>query len=182
MTGRPPEGITTARMIGEPVGHGNADELAPILFHPQVIEWLWSPFRDVPPTVEDFRCSIDAAVEQWEQHGFGYWLLRDSSTGEAVGRGGLAWTEVTGEAEVEVHWLIAPDRWGQGLATELAHAAVEMAFGTLALPELIAFALPQNLASRRVMEKAGFTYERAFEDEGVQHVLYRRELDLMRAG
>ncbi len=35
--------------------------------------------------------------------------------------------------------------------------------------------LPDNLASRRVMGKAGFAYEREIEHAGLPHVLYRRE-------
>ncbi len=75
---------------------------------------------------------------------------------------------------VEVAWAIVPKRWGQGLATELALASVEVAFDWLGLAELIAFTLPGNLASRRVMEKAGFAYEREIEHAGLPHVLYCR--------
>jgi len=34
---------------------------------------------------------------------------------------------------------------------------------------------PHNVGSRRVMEKAGFTYEREFLRAGLPHVLYRLE-------
>ena len=53
------------------------------------------------------------------------WLLRDRSTGEMVGRGGLQHTFVAGLDEVEAGWAIVPERWGEGLATELAHACVD---------------------------------------------------------
>lgn len=76
------------------------------------------------------------------------------------------------------HNLQAPDdpppTWGQGLATELAHASVRVAFEMLELSELIAFTLPDNAASRRVMEKSGFAYADDIEHEGMPHVLYRR--------
>ena len=42
----------------------------------------------------------------------------------------------------------------------MARAAIEAAFDALELPWIVALALPQNLASRRVMEKTGFTYQR----------------------
>jgi ribosomal-protein-alanine N-acetyltransferase len=67
-----------------------------------------------------------------------------------------------------------PERWGEGLATELALASVDAGFGTLGLTELIAYALVDNVASRRVMEKAGFTYEREMQHVGLPHALYRR--------
>ena len=41
------------------------------------------------------------------------------------------------------------------------------------LLELVAFTLPDNLGSRRVMEKSGFVYERDIVHVGLAHVLYR---------
>jgi RimJ/RimL family protein N-acetyltransferase len=51
------------------------------------------------------------------------------------------------------------------------------AFTTLGLSSLVAFTREENIASRRVMEKVGFLYERDFLDEGVQNVLYRLHAD-----
>ncbi len=118
---------------------------------------------------------LESTVHHWDVHGFGLWLLRDRVTGAMVGRGGIENTLATGEIEIEVAWAIVPDRWGQGLATELAHAAVDAA-ARVGLLELIALTLPHNVASRRVMDKAGFRYERDILHVGLPHVLYRRRL------
>ena len=113
-------------------------------------------------------------LEHWERHGFGMWLLRDRWTGAVVGRGGLQHTFVAGCDEIEVVWAIAPTRWGEGFATELARAAVGVAFDDLGLGEVVAFTLPTNVASRRVMEKSAFVYEREIVHAGLPHVLYRQ--------
>jgi RimJ/RimL family protein N-acetyltransferase len=102
------------------------------------------------------------------------WLLRDRGSGLMVGRGGLQYTDAIGGFAVEAAWTIVPERWGEGLATELAVASVGVAFGALHLDDLIAITLPDNHASRRVMEKAGFGYDREIEHVGLAHVLYRR--------
>jgi hypothetical protein len=47
------------------------------------------------------------------------------------------------------------------------------AFTALNLSNLVAFTRHDNIASRRLMEKVGFLYERDFIDEGVPSVLYR---------
>ena len=92
-----------------------------------------------------------------------------------VGRGGLQHTLATGEPEVEVAWAIVPARWREGLATELALAALELAFDQLALESVSAYTRPDNFASRGVMKKAGMTFERSFTDRhGIREVLYRR--------
>ena len=52
--------------------------------------------------------------------------------------------------------------------------SVRIGFTQLKLPELISFTQVTNLASRRVMEKAGFHYERDFTYANTPHVLYRQ--------
>lgn len=105
--------------------------------------------------------------------GCGLWLVRERDSGQMLGQGGLQSSLVGGANEVEAAWAIVPDHWGQGLATELARAAVQVAFGELALPEIVAFALPENHASRRVMHKTGFVFEREIVHAGLPHRLYR---------
>jgi ribosomal-protein-alanine N-acetyltransferase len=51
------------------------------------------------------------------------------------------------------------ERAGQGIATEAVHAALEFAFGTLALHRVQAGVMPHNQRSIRVLEKSGFRKE-----------------------
>ncbi|MGO9958656.1 MAG: GNAT family N-acetyltransferase [Solirubrobacteraceae bacterium] len=164
--------LRTGRMLGEPLGPEHEDEIARLALDPRVYRTLW-PWS-FPPTIADVRSSLARQRDHWERHGFGLWLLRDRDSGELVGRGGLLYTDVLGGHAVEVAWAVVPERWGEGLATELARGAVALAFGTLDLEEVIAITLPDNVASRRVMEKSGFRYEGEVEHAGLEHVLYRR--------
>ena len=166
------ERLETARMICERLRPTHAAELSPLLLDPRVARTLWPGSR--PPTEAHVMDGHAAKVEHWSRHGFGMWILRDRTTGAMVGRGGLQYTYVAGLDEVEAGWAILPERWGQGLATELAMACVTVAFRDLELAEIVAFTLPDNVASRRVMEKAGFAYEREILHVGRPHVLYRR--------
>ena len=166
------ERVETARMVLERLRLEHADEQLRLLLDPRVYRTLWP--AAAPPTERDVTDGLKAKVDHWERHGFGMWLVRDRETGEMVGRGGLQYTYTAGLNDVEAGWAIVPERWGQGLATELAHACVEAAFDQLDLLEIVAFTLPDNVASRRVMEKAGFVYERDILHTGLPHVLYRR--------
>jgi ribosomal-protein-alanine N-acetyltransferase len=111
---------------------------------------------------------------KWEQHGFGLMAWYEKATGAFIGRGGIQWTHVGGRDEVEVGWAVMADRWGEGFATELAAASVDRGFDTLGLADVVAFTLPGNRASRRVMEKLAFEFERDVVHAGLPHVLYRR--------
>lgn len=165
------ERVETERLVCERLRAEQLPEISRLLGNPRVSEWLW-PHGG--PTEPDLAQMTTEKERHWERHGFGIWLLRDIRTEESVGWGGLQWTYIADLDQVEVAWAIAPERWGQGLATEMAHAAVSTAFGPLGLREVIAFTLPNNVASRRVMEKTGFVYERDIVHALLPHVLYRR--------
>ncbi len=162
-------------MICERMVPEHTEELTVLLCDPRVARTLWP--TPEPPSEADVAAGLAGKLEHWARYGFGLWLLRDRATGEMVGRGGLQHTFVDGMHEIEVGWAIVPERWNQGLATELALTSIEVAFGPLALPHVVAFTLPHNAASRRVMDKAGFRYEREIVHVGLPHVLYSRRPD-----
>jgi len=167
-----PTELDTPRMRGEPLGPEHEVEMADLTLDPRVYRTLW-PWS-FPPTRDDVRSSLADKRGHWRRHGFGLWLLRDRATGELVGRGGLQYTDAIGGVAVEAAWAIVPERWGEGLGTELADASVRVGFDPLGLDEIIAITLPSNHASRRVMDKAGFVYDRDVRHVGLDHVLYRR--------
>jgi RimJ/RimL family protein N-acetyltransferase len=164
-----PEVIVTERFRGERIGPHHADVLLPIFSDPRVGATMGGVADRA--SVESLARIMDA---HWEEHGFGYMMWFERATGEPVARGGLARTVFDGRPELEVGWTTAPERWGEGFASELGQACVSIAFGPLGSPDLVAFTLPHNGASRRVMEKLGFTYEKTapYKVYG-DHVLYR---------
>ena len=164
-----PAGFTTARMRAEPIGPQHRDGLIALLADPRVGETLGGV---ATPDLVDGQ--IARMREGFAADGFGIYAFLDRETGELVARGGVQRTTFDGADEVELAWAVVSARWGQGLATELGAACVELAFGPLALPDVVAFTLPHNTASRRVMEKLGMTYEKTAEYKVYgPHVLYR---------
>ncbi len=170
-----PERVETARMVAERIRLNHGPELERLLMDPRVTPTMWA--RDEPITPADCEAGLRDKLRHWENHGFGQWLWRDRESGEMVGRGGPQWTTASGKDEVEIGWVIVPEHWRQGLATELAWASLEVAFGPLGLAEVIAYTLPHNVASWRVMEKTGFVFEREIEWVGLRHLLYRRRAE-----
>ena len=164
-----PELIVTERLRGERLGPHHADLLLPIFADPRVGATMGGVW-----TAEQVAGHAAAIGSHWEREGFGYYMWFETATGEPVARGGIARTEFDGVPELEVGWTTVPERWGEGFATELGRAAVDVAFGPLAAPDVVAFTLPHNIASRRVMEKLGFTYEKTapYKTFG-DHVLFR---------
>lgn len=121
-------------------------------------------------------------MAHWDEHGFGYWMARDADSGAFIGRGGLRNVVVGGGPEIEVGYALMPEYWGRGLATELASECARVAFDVLGRRDLVAFTLPTNDASRRVMQRLGFLYERDVIWAGMPHVLYRLPVEEWREG
>lgn len=124
-------------------------------------------------TLEQVHSLVAAHVEHWERNGFGFWMFRDRTDGAFVGRAGLRRVHVGGRDEVELGYALMPAYWGQGLATEMAEGCLRVGRDHLGLTNIVAYALPTNVASRRVMEKVGFVYERDIVHANLPHVLYR---------
>lgn len=57
-----------------------------------------------------------------------------------------------------VSYILRPDAWGRGYATEGLRRLLALAFGQLGLPIVHAKHHPDNPASGRVLVKAGFTH------------------------
>ena len=74
--------------------------------------------------------------------------------GRIIGWGGLYQDPFDPGWGVEVGYSFHPAAWGRGYASELTATCTEIADNVLRLPEVRAFAHRDNLASRRVLEKA----------------------------
>jgi [ribosomal protein S5]-alanine N-acetyltransferase len=163
--------LETKRLIGERLREEHFDYLRAMDTDPEVMATLGG-VRSENETWEQLRWSL----EHWERNGFGPWIFRDRETREQVGSAALRHVVIEGQPEVEVGYRVVAAWWGRGIATEMAQALVAVARDRLELEEIVAFTLPDNLGSRRVMEKAGFTYERDIEWAALRHVLYRLRL------
>lgn len=164
----------TQQLLVSPPSHSDRAAYHAHFMRPEIERWL-RPSPLPPFNVNLIDGLLLGDCEHWKDHGFGPWVLREKAGGEFAGRGGLAWTSVEGVAEVELPWSVEPELQGRGLATEAACAAVEWA-AELGFEEAIALTLPDNLASQRVAEKAGFRLDGACQHAGLPHYLYRRRL------
>jgi RimJ/RimL family protein N-acetyltransferase len=129
-----------------------------------------------PMTLDETRRQLDRFRTHWKKHGFGLWAIEDRETSAFLGRAGLSYHAVWPD-DPEVGWFLDPKAWGRGLATEAGEASVRYGFETLGAQRLVSICLPENEASRRVMEKLGFRYltARTHEELGLELWIHARE-------
>ena len=59
----------------------------------------------------------------------------------------------------EISFIVNPDYWGRGFATDIATLLIDFGFKHLHLHRIYATCDPRNIASARVIKKAGMTKE-----------------------
>jgi RimJ/RimL family protein N-acetyltransferase len=102
---------------------------------------------------------LETSLRHWAVHGLGLWTLR-TDDGTFFGRAGLRHVELEGVAELEVAYTFVRSAWGQGFATEIALALVEIWDRRCSEPSLVGIVMKGHLSSERVLLKTGFSYER----------------------
>jgi ribosomal-protein-alanine N-acetyltransferase len=131
----------------------DGDELQRLFSDPEV-----RGGRRMPP--ERVARFGEGSLRQWHVNGFGPWAAIDKATGAWIGRVGLdeleEWPEVD---RIEVGFELHRAWWGRGLATEAARAALRFGFEDHGLGRIISVTAAAHAAARRVMEKAGLTYQ-----------------------
>ncbi len=162
--------LITLRLIGTPTAPSDFADLRAIHADPRAMATLSGD--GAPFTEDQTRAFLDRAADHWKSYNFGLWTFRDKSTGAFVGYGGIKHTLVEGRDEIELAYAITADNWRKGYASEISRAALDHAFNTLHLSHVVAFTLPHNKASRRVMEHCGFKYQRDITHATLPHVLY----------
>jgi RimJ/RimL family protein N-acetyltransferase len=155
------------------------DPFAAMNADPRVMEYFLSPLsREVSDSF------IPKMEEAFERRGFGWCAVE--VVGEALFVGFIGLSVPSFETHftpcVEIGWRLAAAYWNRGYATEGARAALAFGFDELQLNEIVAFTVPANVRSRRVMEKLGMTHNPAddFDHPNIpeghplrRHVLYR---------
>lgn len=119
-------------------------------------------------------------IGHWDANDFGYWIARDPDTGAFAGRAGLRLLVVDEQPEIELGYGFMSEHWGKGIATEVAAEIVRVGFEEVGTGDLVCFTTTTNDASRRVMEKLGFRYEKDFVHADLPHRLCRLEKDRWR--
>ncbi len=136
------ERVETERLALRPLGHGDVDL-----------------YRRLRVRAESAARELEQAVEHWAAHGFGPWAILERGSEDAIGvlevhfaGPGIGGIEPD---EVEIGWSVAPERRGDGVATEAARAALDDVFARARPPHVVAYVRPENAASLRIAAKLG---------------------------
>ena len=165
--------IETARLL---LRHFKLDDLSAFSFiraNSEVMQYI-STRR--PQSVDEVRWVIQLIIKNWREVGFDRWAVVEKANNQLIGWCGLNYLEDS--HEVEVGYGLAREHWGKGFIPEAAKAALRYGFEELGLEKIVAVAFPENLASRRVMQKLGMHYVKIspfYDGDLVYYEIHRHE-------
>ena len=160
--------IETPRVYLRQFAEADLTDYARLIFaNPNVTRYL--PKRDISPEDRAAR-TISYVNDHWVKYRYGIWAIMAKSNGDFIGHCGLNYLVDT--QEVEVDYALAEHYWGQGIATEAAQASLRFGFEDAGLDRIIALAIPENIASRKVMEHIGMAYVKEAHYFGLDVVYY----------
>jgi RimJ/RimL family protein N-acetyltransferase len=110
--------------------------------------------------------------------GYGFWAAVEKSTGRFVGWFHLRPAAGAPAGEVELGYRLRKAAWGKGYATEGSRALIQEGFAEHGVQRVVASTMVVNVASRRVMEKAGLKFVRIFHQPWPDHIEGEEEGDV----
>ncbi len=147
--------LTTSRLRLRPFQEQDLERLSELMANPDFMRFssgVFSPERTAAFLEKVLSWNRTNLPSQFAV------ILRE--TGKLIGYCGFFHQEVDARKEIEIGYRLDPDYWNKGLATEAAGAARDHGFRDLNLSRVISLIHPDNIASRRVAEKAGMHLER----------------------
>ena len=177
--------LETERLVLRRFTENDVDGLVELDGDPEVMRYVTG--GRLTPREEIETEVLPAFLGYYDRYAaFGFWAVVEKSSGETLG-----WFHFRPESadrpdEVELGYRLRRSAWGKGYATEGARALVQKGFAELTVRRIYATTMVVNVASWRVMEKAGLRFVRTFhqpwpyaiegDEEGdVEYALTRAE-------
>jgi RimJ/RimL family protein N-acetyltransferase len=171
--------LETGRLVLRRWQDSDREPFAAMNADPRVMEFFPGTL-----TREESDRLIDDIESHFDNRGFGLFAAELKAERALIGFIGLHVASFQAHFTpcVEIGWRIAVPYWGKGLATEGSLEVIRFAFEWLRLESLVSFTVPENVASRRLMEKLGMTHDPAEDFDHPKlpvghrlrrHVLYR---------
>ncbi|MDH6140184.1 RimJ/RimL family protein N-acetyltransferase [Kitasatospora sp. GP30] len=153
--------LRTDRLLLEPYVPADEDDFTALFLDARVSRWMGNG----PWPEADYRATFARIfTHAYASERFHVWAVRQGD-GRLAGHAEIKPAKVVDGHELV--YCLAPDRWGQGLGTELAGAVVAHGFEALGLEQVYATVAEPNAASLAALGKLGFRHVRDIaEDDG----------------
>jgi len=124
-------------------------------------------------TKEDIKDRLQKEIDNQQTCNVQYWPIFTLDKNDLIGASGLRPFEIENHS-YEIGFHLKSKYWGQGYAFEAGEAVINFAFHQLHVKRIIAGHHPDNVGSKKVVTRLGFTYigQIFYEPTGLSHPAY----------
>lgn len=159
--------LTTPRLDLREMNLEDLDFLASLLADPEVMRYFPKPLSR-----EESEAWIHRQLDRYEQDGCGYWLVIEKSSQQPVGQIGVLMTEIDGQKEPALGYIVDSAFWRRRVASEATAACIEWVFAQTDHPRVITLVRPENKASLAVAGKIGMVEQGQTMFAGYEHKVF----------
>jgi len=154
--------LKTERLVLRPMTQEDAPALFELRTDPVINRYIDRLPTTEPEDALRFIEKIDKGIR--DNHWL-YWAITEAASQEDKLIGTIClWNFVPTDDKAELGYELSAARQGRGLMGEAVEAVLAYGFGTIGLSAVEAAVHPENAASVKVLERAGFTLAGTFED------------------
>ena len=122
---------------------------------------------------------LPAFLAYYERYaGYGFWAAIEKSSGQFLGWFHFRPPDTDRPDDIELGYRLRRSAWGKGYAAEGSRALLDKGFAELGVQRVFATTMVVNVASRRVMEKAGLRFVRTFHQPWPDYIEGQEEGDV----
>jgi RimJ/RimL family protein N-acetyltransferase len=169
--------LETERLVLRRFTEDDVDNLVELDGDPDVMRFITggrpTPRREIENDV------LPAFLSYYERFaGYGFWAAIERSSAQFLGWFHFRPPEGAQRGEVELGYRLRRSAWGKGYATEGSRALIGRGFAEFDVQRVVASTMAVNVASRRVMEKAGLRFVRTFHQPWPDYIEGQEEGDV----
>ncbi|MEW5760632.1 MAG: GNAT family protein [Candidatus Thermoplasmatota archaeon] len=147
--------LETKRLILRKMTLDDAKDLFEYASDPDVAKYVsW----DYHKSIEDSINFIKSVIQKYEKKEVSEWGIIYKGDGKFIGTCGYVWW-VPAHDRAEIAFALSKKYWNKGLITEAVEEVIKFGFEKMMLNKIMASCMIENIASRRVLEKVGMTFE-----------------------
>ncbi len=147
--------LETKRLVLKFLDSSELANLIALRSDPDVMKYIGDGSIHIEEKVRSFLLNV--AIPYQEKHGMGFFAVFEKESGHFIGQAGLFHMGFYDkQPDIELAYRLHKQYWGNGYATELAKALIHWGFERLKISKIVAGAEPENIASQKVLIKAGF--------------------------
>jgi [ribosomal protein S5]-alanine N-acetyltransferase len=147
--------IETDRLLIREIRPDDVDAFQELVSHSEFHYYYFDGSREKTQAFVDEAIATRTAPQKGELRKSFMMAVEHKITGTLIGH---VTVDILDKApdDYDLAYFIHPDHWGRGYATEAAAGFLKALFDTVAPPQVVATAHPENIASQKLLRHVGF--------------------------